>query len=170
MPKLSRFMGESAKLLYKICLYMTVAIALAMVIVVFMKVMFRYAMSSGFAWSEEISVLLMMWIAFFGGSLLFYDQSNIQMDFLVAKFPKNISRFLQWSYHIATILFLGLLFWYGMQFADQGRMSVFAASGIKKFWSYLSIPIGSFLGVYFELAILLRKIGHSVNGEGEMRC
>ena len=103
-------------------------------------------------------MIAMMWIAFFGGSLVFYQQSGISVTFLVERLPWRSYRRCRILFHLLTILFFLFLAIYGMQFALVGQRMVFGASGIPKFWAYLSIPAGAVFSILFEGDHLIRQI------------
>lgn len=157
MRKILKVLDFFSNILYKICLYSMVVSTAIMAIIVFARVVLRFGMSSGFQWSEEIAVLLMMWMAFFGGSTLFYDKANISVTVLIDRLPIKMYKYLKIIFHIATIAFLVLLLKYGIDFAILGKKMIFGASGLQRFWSYLSIPVGALFALCFESIYLLHE-------------
>jgi TRAP-type C4-dicarboxylate transport system permease small subunit len=144
------------------------AIAIVMTILVFLQVVLRYIFNTGYPGIEEISLICMMWIAFFGGSLLFADQSGISVTIFVERLTPGKYRWAKLLFHVLTIIFLCLLIWYGYKFALVGKRMMFGASQISKYWSYISIPVGSAFSLIFELNHLTKTLkSEPINFLGE---
>lgn len=147
-----------SKSLAKLCRWICIVITGVLVALVIAQVFMRFVLNMGAPWIEEVCMIAMMWIAFFGGSLVFYQQSGISVTFLVERLSPCNYRRCQIFFHLLTILFFLFLMIYGMQFALLGQRMVFGASGISKFWAYLSIPVGALLSILFEGDHLIRQI------------
>jgi TRAP-type C4-dicarboxylate transport system permease small subunit len=141
-----------------------------MTILVFLQVVLRYAFNTGYPGMEEVAQISMMWIAFFGGSLLFAEQSGISVTVLVERLSPARYRWARLAFHILTIIFLCLLVWYGYKFALVGKRMMFGASQIPKYWSYLSIPVGSACSLIFELNHLGKTLRREVRSFLEPGC
>jgi TRAP-type C4-dicarboxylate transport system permease small subunit len=151
-------MDKAANLLYRFCINISTVGGFLMAALVFVRVVMRYGMSSGFQWSEEISVLLMMWMAFFGGSTLFYDKAIISVRMFVEKFPEKLQNVMEYLFTIGSMIFLGLLIINGYNFAVLGLNINFGALEIPRFWSYLAIPAGALFALYFCIVDLMHRI------------
>lgn len=166
-----RIINKSSEILHNLCINISSIILVAMIIIVFARVVLRFGMSSGFQWSEEISVLTMMWIGFFGGSTIYHDKGHVAVTILTDRLPEKLQHIINILYRIITIFFLYLLFRYGVEFAISGRKMIFGASGLKKSWSYASVPIGAIFALYFEFVHLINEVlSKKINKEGEIKC
>ena len=168
MKKTLRIMDKFSEILHNLCINISAMMLVAMIAIVFTRVLLRFGMSSGLQWSEEISVLTMMWIGFFGGSTLFYDKAHVSVTFLTERLSEKARHKVSILYRILTILFLFLLFRYGVEFVISGKRMVFGASGLKKSWSYLSIPAGAIFVFFFETVHLIHEFlpDNASKGEG----
>ena len=137
--------------LYRFCFLTSITIAAVMTALVFLQVALRYIFNTGFPGVEEVSLICMMWVAFFGGSLIFAEQSGISVTVFTDRLSPARHRQARLMFHLLTIVFLCLFIWYGYQFALVGKRMMFGASQIPKFWSYLAIPVGSACSLIFEL-------------------
>lgn len=169
MNALSKALEKISVLLIKFCRLICIITTSILVVLVIAQVFMRFVLNMGYPWIEEICMLCMMWIAFFGGSLIFQDQSGISVTFLVDRLQPRAYKIAKLSFHILTIVFLVFLVIYGFQFAKVGLRMKFAATGLPKFWSYLSIPVGGIVSILFELIHLLACIGSSPE-EYKARC
>ncbi len=151
-------LDRAARLLYRLVTGCSLVIAAVMTVLVFLQVVLRYGFNTGLPGMEEVALICMMWIAFFGGSLLFAEQSGISVTVFVDRLTPAGYRWARLLFHLLTIIFLCLLVWYGYKFAVVGKRMMFGASQIPKYWSYLSIPVGSALSLLFELHHLGRTL------------
>lgn len=55
---------------------------IAITAVVFAQVVNRFVFHGTFAWAEEISIYMMVWLVFLGASINVLEESNIRIDFL----------------------------------------------------------------------------------------
>lgn len=127
-----------------------------MSVIVFLQVVLRYIFQTGLGWVEEVSVLLMMWTAFVGGSILFYDKSNIAITIVLDKMKGSSLKIMKILFCIVTLIFSFILFKYGIDFARVGLLIKFGGIDIPRFWSYLSIPIGALFVSYFTMVDLIK--------------
>ena len=74
------------KLITKLLRSMSFVMFVVMIVVVFAQVMMRYFFSAPLAWSDELSRLLLVWVAFMGVALVhFSDAGHPAITFLVDK-------------------------------------------------------------------------------------
>ena len=154
---------RATRLLYRFVVACSLCIAAVMTALVFMQVVLRYIFNTGYPGMEEAALICMMWTAFFGGSLLFAEQSGISVTVLVERLSPARFRWAKLLFHVLTIVFLCLLLWYGYKFAVIGKRMMFGAIQIPKYWSYLSIPVGAAVSLLFEL----NHLGKTLSGERE---
>ncbi|RQD71492.1 MAG: TRAP transporter small permease [Tindallia sp. MSAO_Bac2] len=62
---------------------------LVMLSLITTQVIRRFVFGSGFAWGEEVAVILFAWIAFLGISYAFRNNRQISVDFLRNKLPEK---------------------------------------------------------------------------------
>ncbi len=69
------------------------ALALAvMVVLIFGNVVLRYAFNSGFAWAEELSRLMFVWLIFLGAILALRRHAHLGVEILQARLPRGARR------------------------------------------------------------------------------
>lgn len=99
---------------------MIVAAALAVICAVsLLNVVVRYLTDASFAFTEEISVFLLVILAFFGSAVAFARNEQIRITFFLERMP----RALRWTATVltvmATLVVFGLVVWYGAHFAYE---------------------------------------------------
>lgn len=121
------------------------------------NVLVRYFTDISFAFTEEISVALLVVMTLIGASHAFATNHHIAITFFVERLPafKNAaSRFAA----ACSLLMFGLLAWYGIAMAwDDYRFEVTSPSlGVPQWWYTVWLPVLSGVIVLRLLAVLWR--------------
>ncbi|MDR2860718.1 MAG: TRAP transporter small permease [Elusimicrobiota bacterium] len=106
---------------------------IVLIIVTSIGVIFRYCFNSPIIWGEEIQVLCIVIVVFFGGAAGFRHSSHIAIDFIVDKFPKRLERIAD----IAIVIISSLILIY---FAAQGAMLANQMYETERSTDILQIP------------------------------
>jgi TRAP-type C4-dicarboxylate transport system permease small subunit len=134
------------------------ALVMALLCVITMgNVVVRYCTNISFAFTEEISVSLMVVMTLVGASTAFYRDKHIAILFVVDRLPARTRRhFGLFSLAACTLMFV-LLAWYGARMAwDDFRFDVTSpALGVPQWFYSAWLPFLSLLIVY-RLAGLIR--------------
>ena len=93
------------------------AAAMALICVItFANVVVRYLTNASFAFTEEISVFLLVVLTLVGAAAAFARNSNIRVDFFVLKLPRAA----QWALDLAgmalSAVLFGMVAWFGWRF------------------------------------------------------
>jgi TRAP-type C4-dicarboxylate transport system permease small subunit len=135
-----RIVERMSGVVNKIASHATVVLFAIMTLIVWLQIFFRFILGGGIAWSEEIAKFLMVWMALLGSSLLFREGGHIAINFFISKF--SFLRYILIFHAILSAVLFVLLIYYGIDYAVFGLKSISPASGIRRFWPYLSIPVG----------------------------
>ena len=73
------------RLFDKILAFATASAMAAIVLVVFVNVVMRYALNTGLTWSEEVAVNLFVWVIFLGAVLAGLEGLHIKVDLLTSR-------------------------------------------------------------------------------------
>lgn len=105
------------------------------------NVVVRYFTNASFAFTEEISVFLLVILTFAGASVAMRSNRHIRIAFLERLFPRLRTPLilLQW---LASVLVLGLVLWYGGQFAFEEYQweSESPGLGLPNWWYVVWLP------------------------------
>jgi len=85
------------------------AIVAASAVAVCLNVFYRYALSSGLVWADEIPGYFLVWIAFLGAYLAIRGEGHIAFDMFVEKLPEKPRRIVQTVIDLLVIGFLAIL-------------------------------------------------------------
>jgi TRAP-type C4-dicarboxylate transport system permease small subunit len=112
----------------------------------FTQVVLRYGFGRPLTWSEEISRYLFVWVVFVGAGVAARHGSHIVLDFLVARLPAGIRR---WVGVIMTALCFGMLLlifvWQGWILTTVSMRQDSPATGLPVGYATLAIPVGGLL-------------------------
>lgn len=119
------------------------------------NVLVRYFTDISFAFTEEISVALLVVMTLVGASHAFSSKHHIAITFFVERWPRCKA----WAIRLATLsslLMFGLLAWYGVSMAwDDYNFEVTSPSlGVPQWWYTVWLPLLSGL-IVLRLLLLL---------------
>jgi TRAP-type C4-dicarboxylate transport system permease small subunit len=93
------------------------AAAMALVCVItFANVVVRYLTNASFAFTEEISVFLLVVLTLFGAAGAFVRNRNIRVEFFAAMTSARTQRWLEIGGLVLTVILFLMVAWYGARF------------------------------------------------------
>ena len=129
------------------------------IIIIFWSVLCRYAFNIGQQWVEEVAIGIMVWSVFLGCNVAINKNAHIRLRLILDKLPLKTKKWAMILIYFGMLIFLAIVFKYGLDLVYILRMSRSPALRFKMYWLISSIPIGfglSFLQV-IELIILELK-------------
>ena len=148
-----RTVERTSAVVNKIASSATVVLFTVMTLIIWVQIFFRFILGGGIAWSEEIAKYMMVWMALLGSSVLFREGGHIAINYFISKF--SFLRYILISHALVSAALFILLIYYGIDYATFGFKLISPASGISKFWPYLSIPVG---GAFLLIQALVRLV------------
>jgi C4-dicarboxylate transporter DctQ subunit len=130
----------------------------AMILDIFVQVVFRYGMESSLSWSEELARYLFVWVIFIGTSVAVRRGQHIAMTAIAEALPEPVRSFATALALIAFISFLLLLVWACIPLIANARFTVSSELEIPIAWVYAAAPIGSLLSVLHLVNRLVQVI------------
>lgn len=144
-PRPVVLLDRIASLIERISLFFSVIFGGSMVVIVIAGVIARYAMQNPFAWTEEASRFLMIWMVLIGMSVVTRNREDLCVEFLVMKFPVVLQRVVKLINEILVMVFLFILTTYGFEMAMNAKMQQVPSLGITMFYPLLCICVGGCL-------------------------
>jgi len=118
------------------------------------NVVARYATNASFAFTEEFSVFLLVFMTFVGASAAFATNEHIRITFFLERFPPRLRWLAELVTLAVTTAMFAMIVWYG------GRVSY-----DEWYWGETSPGLGSPVWLYtiwlplLSVAIILRVLG-----------
>lgn len=115
-------------------------VLVALIIMTFMGVIYRYAIKHPFTWLEEVQMACMVWIVFAAGGAAFRTGNHVAIEMIVDMFPKKVQKAFEWCIAAVVCLVLAYLFYQSL-----GFINIFVKSG--RATSMLKIPYTLIYGI-----------------------
>ena len=113
------------------------------------------------AWSEEIVLTCMIYMALLSAALAIKRQAHIRMTALDRYLPVRAVKILDLFGDLVVLAFAGIMMWEGWQYAVKvGEKSMYTSlPWLSKFWLYVPVALAGFAMIMFELEAVYRHIG-----------
>lgn len=121
------------------------------------QVVTRYGFNHPLTWPEELCTLLLVWMTFFGASLLLKKEQHIEIDFFAKMLPRRAQQVLSLVNYLLMLGFIVVVAWgaYKLQSLQSRHYTV--ALRIPKNYFSLPVLISSIaMGLYILLAFVRR--------------
>jgi TRAP-type transport system small permease protein len=160
-----------SSIINKFAIHISVLLFVVMTLIIWVQVFYRFILGGGIAWSEEIAKYLMVWMALLGSSVLLREGKHIAINYFISK--SSFLRYILIFHAILAALLFILLIYYGINYAVFGYKLISPASGIRRFWPYMSIPVGGgflLIQTFARLVHLLLSDDNKIRSEEEARA
>lgn len=131
------------------------AIMAILLVAVSCQVFARYVLRFSFAWSEELPVLLFVWLAYLGGAGALVQGRHLSVLFIRDALPHPAQRALRVIGGIVVAVFLLWVVVLGWQTALGMNQVRFSAIPLSRFWLFLAVPVGSLCMIPFVIRGML---------------
>lgn len=140
----------------------------SMVLIVFVQVITRKLFNHVFFWSEEVTLLLMVWFSFMGIAIGFREKLHMSMETFTNLFPKAFNTYLDKFIDICVFGFGLYLVVNGYDFTVLMSESMLPATELPSSVMYAVMPLtGIMICVYAVLHFLgINTIRHKDIEEG----
>ena len=122
----------------------------AIVVVTFSQVVFRYALEHSLSWSEETARFLFMWLTMLGAAYAFKLKSHFALTFLTKRFSEQWKKILSTFITMVLTVFFIFFIWKGFYLIFTVAIDQIApATQIPVAVPYLAGPVGGILMLYY---------------------
>lgn len=127
----------------------------------FLNVVYRYCFSKSFSFTEELTVIVFVWVTMLGIAVAFKRNAHLGMSFIVDQFHGKAKAAFVILSGVCSLIFMGLVLFYGIQMV-QGQIAMGATTpvmGLPRQIQGLSMPVGAFFVIIhiLEATFLLAK-------------
>ena len=140
---------------YKIVMFICKVLLVVDILITFMAVMGRYiSFLPDPAWSEQVVLTLMVYMAVLSGALAIRTRSHIRMTIFDKRLPPKVLRVLELTSD-AGVMALGIvLLIYGLQVC-RSPLAIFgryeSIPWLSRFWMFFPIPLAGASMIVFQL-------------------
>ncbi len=128
-------------------IYLGAIFFLISMILLFMQVVTRYVFNYSLAWTEEIAVIMFIWMCYLGFSGAVSHRKQLRIDALINAMPFKIKKTMMIASEVFNMLFCGLMIWPMITIVNMMGLSHTKTNmlGIPMTISYAILPIGMVL-------------------------
>lgn len=138
--------------------WVVTAMLLVMTSVTFAQIISRYFLQYPLVWSEELSLLLMVWITFLGSVLILERQEHISIDALVEYFSESVQDTVRVIGYLLVLIFNAVLTYGGFLMVSTTKESITSALKISVAWQYGGILVGGLCLTLVSLEQLIKAL------------
>jgi TRAP-type C4-dicarboxylate transport system permease small subunit len=154
-----RFINKAFDWVYLILAWFALLLLTAMTGLIFADVFCRYVLHFSIAWADEITLIFLVWYVFIALAIGVRKNVHVSIDLIKILVP---NRYLDWFatrlVSLLTIVFGGLLVYFGWELIQIGTYSTLASIDLPSYWEYVFIPVSGVLVVYSALLRLFRRL------------
>lgn len=146
---------------YQIFLFLCKLLLIADILIASIVVAGRYiSFIPSPAWSEEIILTLMAYMAVLSAALAIRRKAHIRMTAFDKYLPKKLVIFLDIVSDIAVLVLAVVMMVVGWRYAVQigSKGTYVSMPTVSRFWMYLPIPVAGVAMVIFQIEVLLNNI------------
>jgi len=146
----------------------------AIVIILFVGVILRYVFSAPLFWSEEVSVLGLIWITFLGGAILVRQDKNVCITLFSDICPAPVARWMKILSDSLVIIMLCVMIYQSWKLTGRLALSTTPALRIKESWFGWAMISGFIIMLYYQIqrliALLRNKKAFSEMEDRDKEC
>ncbi len=151
MKKLINAVTTAFDMIYRVLLEYSKLVLLVIVFIVSAQVISRKFLGTSIRWSEEVALLLMVWMAFISMAIGVEKKLHIAITMFYDMFPKKI-RWLFEKINYGVIFAFGvILINYGIKLINSTSNSTLPATKWPASTLYLMMPVGGLFICYFTI-------------------
>lgn len=120
----------------------SVILIIAITVVLFSNVIYRYFLNDPIYWANEASIFMMAWLTFLGGSLGLKYKSQASITFLVGRLTGKSKRIMSIITHILILFFIAYLLYISYDWIFSLSSTKSSSMRIPMWIPYLSVPVG----------------------------
>lgn len=147
---------------------LAIILMFAMAVIVAAAVVFRYVFNDPLFWAGEVSIFLLIYITFIGGSLGLKYKTQASVTLLTDYLPEKINKWVAILAHIFMLIFMVILLFYCFTWITSSSVAIQRSSAILlPMWiPYAILPIGLLFATIHLISNMLDVMqNHHIDSE-----
>jgi TRAP-type C4-dicarboxylate transport system permease small subunit len=116
------------------------------------QVVSRFVLSQPSSWTEELMRRLLIWCVMLGVVVAFRRGALVSVDLMLRSLRGAWLQALRTLITGTSLLFLGVLLWFGTELLWRVRFQTFASMDLSMAWAYAALPVGAALAMVAVIA------------------
>lgn len=139
------FFRKLCRVVFKALEWFAMICMVVLTCIVFTDVILRYIFKQGFAWTQEIATLMLVWFSLIGMAIGVLEKIHISIEMFTAKLPAKVIGVLESINHILIAAFGGLMVYFGGLIMNMTKMSTMPATKMPSAVLYVILPLSGIL-------------------------
>ncbi|MCR4425244.1 MAG: TRAP transporter small permease [Firmicutes bacterium] len=141
-------LGTARKISIRLSLGLAAIMLVAMVLSVFLQVVFRYALAQPLSWAEELARFLFVWISMLSAAGGLGGSMRQGVDLVTRRLPVKARAVIGILVRLGTVLFCSVLVMWGIELVKIVHYQTSPAMGVPMSWVYSAVPVAAGLMVF----------------------
>ncbi|WKS99166.1 TRAP transporter small permease [Gallibacterium salpingitidis] len=130
-----------------------------LVITVSLGIFSRFLTTTPFAWTEELSRFLFIWLAWVSASITVAKGANITFDILLSFLGRKLGYIPYIIVDIISIIYISLIIYFGYKLCINNISVLSPLLNVPMWLINLAIPIGGILMLIEQMRLLIERRG-----------
>ena len=139
------FLRKLCRIVFKALEWFAMICMVILTCIVFTDVILRYIFKQGFAWTQEIATLMLVWFSLIGMAIGVLEKIHISIEMFTAKLPAKVISLLESLNHLLIAAFGGLMVYFGTLIMNMTKMSTMPATKMPSAVLYIILPLSGIL-------------------------
>ena len=136
--------------LLDICMLLAKIMLVAMTVIICIHVFCRYALNRGIRWSEEITMMLMVYMGFFSIAYGVKHRLHLSVTILYDSMPEAVQKAVL-KFTDAVLMLMGIvLLYFGISLIKSTMNNIMIATHLPSAMLYGGVPVSGVLIAYFS--------------------
>ena len=123
----------------------------AIVTVLFIGVILRYLFNAPLFWSEEVTVLGLIWLTFLGGAILVRQDKNVSITLVTDMCPGRVNKWIKVFSDVLVILILAVMIYQSWKLTGRRAFATTPALRMKESWFAWAMVCGFCMMLYYQV-------------------
>ncbi len=134
------------------------ALTIALTLIVFFQVLFRYAFHSPIDWSEELAMFLFQWCVYIGAAIAVRRGFHYHLDLLTQRVPDCLKKSMALLASVCIFATSYVMVVYGIKMMMMVQVQSYPVMKFSMAYGYLPIPVAGILISIFQISIFIQQI------------
>lgn len=154
-----KFISKLSDGIFQIEKFLSIIFASAMLVSLFLGVLYRYAFKSPLLWSDETAIFSLVWLTFIGGSMGIKQQQSAAVTLLMDKFYGKTRMILLGFGLLVVLLFVSFIFYLSINWLSSPNILIQKSNSMQMpmIFPYLSIPVSFIFIAVHSLDLLVKN-------------
>lgn len=148
---------KTCQMIFKVLEWFAMICMVVLTCIVFTDVILRYIFKQGFAWTQEIATLMLVWFSLIGMGIGVLEKIHINIEMFTVKLPQKTIQLLDSINYLLIAVFGGLMVYSGIFIMDMTKMSTMPATKLPSAVLYVILPLSGALVLLNAVLVAARQ-------------